>query len=315
MKTAIVILNYNNYEDTINCIESVENFNTSDVTFFIVDNGSSRINVVQELNNYFTNNYAGDYLKLKDVDDLKDIKRINFIESSTNDGYAKGNNKALKYIFQNKYIDNILILNNDVLFVEDIIPQLEEKLSSLDNCAIVSPLLYHKDMHGIDYNCARRNHKDIDFWKIYVLLKRNFFGFEKREADSRYILKQTTFDMSIPQIEIEMPSGSCMLLKKKLFSRIGGFDPNTFLYFEENILSKKINRLNLKNYLIPSLKCIHLGGMSTAKSSSCFINTKGLESAWYYATHFTNLNKAQLLILYFAIQFNKFLLRCKDKFK
>lgn len=41
-KTAIIILNYNNYEDTINCIESIEKYNTADIKYVIVDNNSNR---------------------------------------------------------------------------------------------------------------------------------------------------------------------------------------------------------------------------------------------------------------------------------
>ena len=44
MSTAVVILNYNNSEDTINCIKSVEENNTADVKYVVVDNGLIEIN-------------------------------------------------------------------------------------------------------------------------------------------------------------------------------------------------------------------------------------------------------------------------------
>lgn len=312
MKTAIVILNYNNYEDTINCVNSVEEHNTAEIVYYVVDNCSSKENVVCNLDNYFSDKFPGNYQLVLEGELMSSVKKLNFIVSQTNDGYANGNNKALRFIFTDDTIDNILILNNDVIFVEDIIPKLEKSLYSLDKCAIVSPILYHKDLSGIDYNCARKNHKDFDFWLIYLLLKRNYFGFEAFEADKRYLLKHLDYAKTTSCIEIEMPSGSCMLIKKELFSQIGGFDPKTFLYFEENILHKKIEKLKLKNYLNPTVKCIHLGGMSTGKSSSYFVNLKGLESAWYYAVHYTRLNKVQLLILKIALSFNKYLLKLKE---
>ena len=40
-KTAIIILNYNNPDATIACVESVERFNTAPVRYIIVDNGSN----------------------------------------------------------------------------------------------------------------------------------------------------------------------------------------------------------------------------------------------------------------------------------
>lgn len=51
-KTAIIILNYNNYEDTINCIESIEKYNTADIKYVIVDNNSNREGCKKELIHY-----------------------------------------------------------------------------------------------------------------------------------------------------------------------------------------------------------------------------------------------------------------------
>lgn len=306
--TAIVILNYNNVEDTINCIESVQQYNTAEVTYFVVDNGSTRKESVPYLQKGMERIFGQDFQVLIEDYTGDDFKYANLIPSLSNDGYARGNNKALKMIFASTRFDNVMILNNDVLFVEDIIPSLICKLEELPNCGIVSPILYHRNMVGIDYNCARKNHRDVDFLWIYLLLKRNLFGYEKKEADKRHVLKNTAEYERKDAIEIEMPSGSCMLMRTDLFREIGGFDPNTFLYFEENILHKKMQTLGFKNYLIPSLKCIHLGGMSTGKSSSYFVNVKGLESAWYYATHYTALNKLQLSLLYASIQLNKLIL-------
>lgn len=61
-----------------------------------------------------------------------------------------------------------------------------------------------------------------------------------------------------------------MLIKKDLFNEIGLFDPHTFLYYEQNIIFKKIKNIKYKNYVIPSLRAIHLGAASTQKSSKFF---------------------------------------------
>ena len=59
-KTAILILNYNNYEDTINCIDSVEKFNSAPIKFIVVDNGSKRENVVGALDAYLKDKFEDD---------------------------------------------------------------------------------------------------------------------------------------------------------------------------------------------------------------------------------------------------------------
>lgn len=52
-KVGVIILNYNNIDDTINCIESVvENSDTDGLKFVVVDNGSS-IHVVEAVRKLF----------------------------------------------------------------------------------------------------------------------------------------------------------------------------------------------------------------------------------------------------------------------
>lgn len=311
--TAVLILNYNNVEDTQNCIESVKLYNTAEIRFYIVDNGSNRPHVVPLLEKFLRKLFKDDYTIINDGDIIQEYKQVIYIRSNNNDGYARGNNKGLKYIYQDEAIDNVLILNNDVLFVEDIIPSLIKNLNVLPRCGIISPILYHRDLKEIDYNCARLNHTRKDFLLLHLLLMQNFCGFKNKETRSRQILKTHPNFILSPYFEIEMPSGSCMLFKKDMFRKIGSFDPNTFLYYEENILHKKIQAENLKNYLIPSLKCIHLGGMSTQNSPSAFIKIKSLESALYYANNYVGFNRIQKIIFRCSINMAKFLIMLKNR--
>ena len=108
--TAIIILNYNNYEDTINCIESVEKYNTSLIKIIVVDNGSTRDGVKKELAEYFQNHYGDKYLKVHDNSSISELKYITFVVSPINDGYACGNNKGLRYAVSDSQVDRILVL-------------------------------------------------------------------------------------------------------------------------------------------------------------------------------------------------------------
>lgn len=305
--TAVIILNYNNFEDTINCIESVEQFNTAPIKYIIVDNGSTRKGTIEAINNYLSKKFKGQYNCLKEDDITNELNYVTFIVSHTNDGYARGNNKGLNIAYKDDTISNILILNNDVLFVEDIIPQLIFQLENLPNCAIVSPILYKKYLKGIDYNCARNN------VKVTSLIRDNFLHYfyrlyKKKDKNlnlKNYILKKTP--LPYPKIiPIELPSGSCMLLKKNLFNKIGSFDPNTFLYWEENILFKKIERLGLQNYLCSYLKCIHLGASSTSSSRSLFIINCNLHSSRYYVNKYSGCSKLVYYLYYLSSLFFKF---------
>jgi 4-amino-4-deoxy-L-arabinose transferase-like glycosyltransferase len=54
-----------------------------------------------------------------------------------------------------------------------------------------------------------------------------------------------------------------MMIGESLFKRIGGFDENFFLYFEENDISNRISSLGYKLFIVPSAKIVHLVGKST----------------------------------------------------
>ena len=298
MYTAIIILNYNGAEDTINCVESIEKYNTANVKYIVVDNCSTQQNCVNRLNSYFSNNYHNNYSHygVNDYKTISILPRMSLVVSDKNDGYACGNNIGLQFAYKDTKIDKILILNNDVLFVEDIIPGLIDDLKSIKDCGIISPILYKKNLEGIDYNCARREFSISHY--IASRLLRILYKIKLFHSSSPYLLigKDITEIKKINHIKIDLPSGSCMLIDKYLFKQIGGFDSNTFLYFEENILYKKIKNIGKQNYLSTQYKCIHLGASSTQKEPSYFIIKTWLESEAYYMKKYSGANLIQYML-------------------
>lgn len=306
-KIGIVILNYNNWEDTTNCINSILRYNTYPIKIMVVDNGSTKEDCVGKLHSYFSEVFGGDYLRIEENQEVKTLPLLTFLVSKINDGYAKGNNKGLKYFIKDEGIDGIMILNNDILFVEDIIPRLVEKYDNIDNCGIISPVLYKKDFAGLDYNCARRAIMPRE------LIKKNFcyyiYNFlHKRINDTRYLLNDDILSDGAANLAIDLPSGSCMLIEKTLFAEIGLFDSNTFLYYEEDILYKKIKKINKQNYLDLESKCIHLGASSTSKSPSLFLIKTDIDSASYYIKNYSD--SSWFTILFFNISKYFYLMSC-----
>ena len=121
--TAVIILNYNNYEDTISCIESVEKYNTAPIKLIVVDNASTAPGASEALRDYLIGRYKdqlGAYndVTVKDVKSDYNLSYCSLILSEINDGYSRGNNKGLRLAYADNSVNNILILNNDVLFVE-----------------------------------------------------------------------------------------------------------------------------------------------------------------------------------------------------
>lgn len=310
--TAIIILNYNNYKDTINCVKSVEKFNTAPVKYIIVDNGSSKKECVSSIDKYLKNLFQDNYKCICEGEKTDKLAYVTFLLSKTNDGYAEGNNKGLILAYNDPEIENILILNNDILFVEDIIPQLINNLYTLNNAAIVSPVLYKKNMDEIDYTCARKALTLKQRFLMYALLFKDLFGVISKINNTNNILYNKSLSMISSPIEIELPSGSCMLLNKLFFKSIDSFDPHTFLYCEEDILYAKIKKLGKKNYLNTKLKCIHLGASTTSsQTTSKFILKCSLESNHYYLKEYTNASIAYLacMKIFYKLMFLKFTIK------
>lgn len=292
-KTALIILNYNNVEDTINCIRSVLKYNTAPVKFVVVDNGSPRARVVQRLDRFMSETFGSGYTRIQENAPVTwpYLNQATLLVSKHNDGYACGNNKGLRLVDKDPEIDHVMILNNDILFIQDIIPGLLAERRMLDNCAIISPVLYTRDNKTIDVNCARKSATVFSMIKAHLLhyllaiVKLDGVIFDKK----RYLLNNNNIPKEC-NLRIDLPSGACMLISKSLFKDIDWFDPYTFLYYEEDILHKKIQRIGLSNYICTKYRCIHLGAVSTSKSSGLYIIKKGMSSQRYYVMNYSNVS-------------------------
>ncbi len=93
MTVAIVILNYNGLEDTLNCLTSVYNLSYPDFKVIVVDNGSL-IKSKRQI--------------------LKKFPRTIVFENKKNLGFAGGCNIGIRYALKKKY-PYILLLNNDAI--------------------------------------------------------------------------------------------------------------------------------------------------------------------------------------------------------
>lgn len=289
--TCVIILTYNNSSDTLNCIESVLNYNSAPIKLVVVDNGSNTMEAVNDLKAGLYHLFKDNLTVLNESDCAfsGSLAKATLLLSASNDGYASGNNKGLRLAFQDDEIDTLLILNNDILFVEDIIPKLRNDLEAKPDAAIVSPVLYKKDLVKIDNNCARCTVSVNDLILMHFPFPKDPFGVARR--------KQMPVPSSPGLFQIEMPSGSCMMVRKDLFEKIGGFDPNTFLYYEENILAEKIRRAGYKIYLDTEMRCIHLGATSTKKTQSKFIVGCSLDSMNYFVSTYKSPNALQRIVL------------------
>ena len=104
-KVSIIILNWDNYKDTKECLESLKKITYPNYEIIIVDNGS-KDGSTQKIQKEFPNHI--------------------YIYNKDNLGFSGGNNEGIKYALE-RNSDYILLLNNDVTVESDFLNFLVEK--------------------------------------------------------------------------------------------------------------------------------------------------------------------------------------------
>ena len=89
-------------------------------------------------------------------------------------------------------------------------------------------------------------------------------------------------------------SGCCFLIDASIFKKINGFDSNVFLYSEEYILGKKLEKLGKKCCYSPTAKIMHKEGTSTKKISNAFVDYHIYVSEYYLLSEYCGLTRVQL---------------------
>ena len=122
-KVYIVLLNFNSYEDTSDCLSSIRDCSYKNLSVIVIDN-ASKDDSLHRLREQFD--------------------ECIFIESKNNLGFAGGCNLGLKYALENG-CDYALLLNNDTVVKPDFVEHLIEIAEQKDNVGLVGGKIY---FHG-----------------------------------------------------------------------------------------------------------------------------------------------------------------------
>ena len=97
---------------------------------------------------------------------------------------------------------------------------------------------------------------------------------------------------------VDVVSGCFFLIKSTVLEEIGFLDENVFLYYEENILAKKLKKLKLKSVINNEVVIIHNHSVTIDKNINRRRKLKVLRnSQFYYEEKYNNASKFELFIM------------------
>lgn len=260
----IVILNYNTWNETVECVKSIDKYKPVDsYKIYIVDNNSSVDPTDSELL----------YLQ-KNVN-------VEIINSKINKGYSAGNNIGLKSAL-NDNCDRILICNSDILFVDDSISEMDSFLKTDSSIGIVGPQIYNKSDEFQPFYMIT---KLTGLGKIKNMFLHTPFKVLFKNFEKSFIRKS---ELSSP-MKVFGVSGCCFMLNQDCLKYLYPLDERTFLYEEEYIIGAVLEKSKYKVYIIPNTHVIHAHGASTKGmtdfSYKCLINSEQLYLKEYLHTN------------------------------
>jgi N-acetylglucosaminyl-diphospho-decaprenol L-rhamnosyltransferase len=81
-------------------------------------------------------------------------------------------------------------------------------------------------------------------------------------------------------------SGSCLLLRRKAFAGVDGFDPEFFMYFEDVDLGDRLARTGWSSVYCPTARAVHLGGRSTEREPAAMAEAHHRSAYRYLAKRY-----------------------------
>jgi hypothetical protein len=172
-----------------------------------------------------------------------------------NVGYGRGHNLAIAQS-QSRYH---LILNPDIDMDEHALLGAFDFLEARPDVGLVTPRIEDDD-RSIQYLCRR-------YPAVLDLFVRGFLPGGLRRCFAhrlgRYEMRDVINDRDVLW-EPPIVSGCFMFFRTELLARLGGFDPQYFLYFEDYDLSLRTHALSRVAY-VPTVRVVHHGGGAARK--------------------------------------------------
>ena len=253
----IIILNWNGYEVTIDCLKSLLKIDYENYQILVIDNGSNDGSVAM-IESFIEGN-----------------SKINLLALNRNYGFSGGNNIGIEHVLLKTDPDYLLLLNNDTTVESNFLTRMVS-LGNSDNsiAAVVPKIMYFDSPTRIWYAGGYIN-------KLSCMGEH----FGKNQLDSpKYNTSKS----------IDFMNGCAMLLKASVIKKIGMLDDSFFANCEDTEMSYRISKAGYKIMYQPTALIYHKVSFSFKLSSSnwfgYYLTTRNLvklqlkynKKKWYF---------------------------------
>jgi GT2 family glycosyltransferase len=245
---SIIIINYNTFQITCNCIESVIHY-TQNIAYeiILIDNASPNDNPDEFLIKF---------------------PSIKLIKSKENGGFAKGNNLGIEAAKG----DIILLLNSDTILTENSIAIAADYLRHHEDIGALTVRLTYPD--GRLQHTARKfrsiKNEILDVFRPALLL----LPYRKR---SHLMLNQ--YFNGDYNTYCDWVSGAFMMFHKTVIDQLPErkLDERFFMYGEDQLWCYQFTKLGYRNFYLSETTVIHINNASTSPAKQLQLQKKFLQ--------------------------------------
>lgn len=289
----IVIVNYNNWQDTIECLESVFRNNYPHYRVLVIDNNSGDDSVarISAWAGGERTSWAGEDCRFPNLSQNPVSKPMSYsiltreeaekneeadvsvkpdcpltiIQAGENLGFAGGNNIGIRYALDRDDFEYIWLLNNDTVIEENALKCLVESAEDYKRehkrVGIIGSKLLYYDKPGILQGIGGRYNK-------WFALSQHIGVFE--EDKGQYDRKEVRMDYVI---------GASMFLSKTFLEDVGLMSERYFLYFEDTDLSLRAKKRDWELSYCFRSRVFHKEGKTIGTSS--YSDKRGRDADFY----------------------------------
>lgn len=265
MKTGIIIVNYNDFTSTEKLINNIKDYRVID-KIVVVDNHSSD-DSPQKLK------------KLK-------LPKLKVIINEENKGYSYAINTGAKYLIDEYKECNIIISNADVIIEKEEDIETLIKLLHRKNVGIVAPTILERGTKNRGWkNPTPKQEIILNLAYIHRFFRKKYLYYD----DDYY-----QGDFSI----VDVLSGCFFLIQSKTLQAVNYLDDHVFLYYEENILAKKLQVKKKINLISNKVTIIHNHSVTIDKSLKRIKKYKAQKkSQYYFEVEYNNASLLERMLL------------------